>query len=109
MRAGLADAETDVKVAAAKSLGKFRSEDSVPALIKVLEDAKEAAEVKTAVADTLGEITGQKFGPEAAPWQTWLDGRKGLRVTQVDVDRALDRASQWILKLRPTGYVGTEG
>ncbi len=108
VRAGLTDAEAGVRIGAAKSVATFRSEESVPALIQRLEDTKEESDVKAAVADALGEITGQKFGPEANPWKTWLDGRKGLRVTQPDVDRALDRASQWLLKLRPDGYAGTE-
>jgi hypothetical protein len=108
VRAALTDQEPAVRGAAAKAVGTFRSEESVPALIKLLEDPKEEADVKTAVADALGEITGQKFGTEADPWKTWLEGRKGLRVTQVDVDRALDRASQWMLKLHPDGYAGTE-
>ncbi|KAF0243570.1 MAG: hypothetical protein FD180_3265 [Planctomycetota bacterium] len=108
VRAGLTDMEPDVRAAAAKAVGSFRREESVPALIRLLEDPKEEADVKTAVADALAEITGQKFGPEADTWKTWLEGRKGLRVTQADVDRALDRASQWMLKLHPDGYAGTE-
>lgn len=107
-RAGLTDAEDDVRIGAAKALGTFHSEESVPALVKILEDPKASDEVKNAVADALGEISGQKFGTDPAPWQTWMAGRKGLKVTQVDVDRALDRASQWLLKLRPDGYAGTE-
>lgn len=108
VRAGLSDAEPDVRIAAAKAVAAFRCEETVPSLIRLLEDPKEQEDVKAAAADALGTITGQAFGAEAEPWKAWLEGRKGLRVTQPDVDRALDRASQWLLKLRPDGYAGTE-
>lgn len=106
-RTGLGDAEPLVRVAACRVLGEFRSDDSVDALIKVVEfDLSE--EVKAAAGEALGGISGQKYGTEAAAWKTWREGRVGLRVSPAEVDRALDRAGQWLVKLHPNGFAGTE-
>jgi len=107
VRSALIDSEETVRIAASRALGSFRSEDSVSALIGVLENDK-ADDVKVAAGDALGLISGQAFGTDAKAWRSWQEGRKGLRISQVDVDRALDRAAQWLLKLHADGYAGTE-
>jgi hypothetical protein len=91
--------EPAVRAAAAAALATFRLFESAEALLAALEkEADEAA--AEAIAQALAAISGQALGKDPEPWRNWLDGQRGLRVTQADVDRALDRASAWILQHR---------
>lgn len=67
------DTDTDVRLAAARALGKLKDPDSVPALSLALDDNSPAIQYRAT--QSLQAVTGKKFETEKE-WREYLNGEK---------------------------------
>lgn len=65
-----ADASEDVQIAAIRAIGRFKSSEAALALRSVLEEEQPALQL--AAAESLGKITGQKFGKDVPKWLDYV-------------------------------------
>jgi len=75
----------------------------VPELMKLLAEEKRK-EIKEVIGDTLEKITLEKFGTDAAAWWRWWDKRPaGPTVRKADVDAAVKKGVDFLLKSHKSG------
>lgn len=64
------DASEDVQIAAIRSIGRFKSSEAALALRSVLEQEQPALQL--VAAESLGKITGEKFGKDVPKWLDYV-------------------------------------
>jgi HEAT repeat protein len=66
------DPDTDVKIVAARSLGKFKDPQAAQALASIVDDNNPALQ-QTAM-DSLRTVTGKDYGYSASAWREYMQG-----------------------------------
>jgi hypothetical protein len=66
------DTDTDVKIVAARALGKFRDPEAAKALATLVDDNNPALQ-QTAM-DSLRTVTGKDYGYSASAWRDYMQG-----------------------------------
>ncbi|MBI4833511.1 MAG: HEAT repeat domain-containing protein [Planctomycetes bacterium] len=102
----ISDAEKEISFAVIAHLAATGDYDIVPQLIE-LTGTEKREDVKKKILQALESIVGKNYGNAQKEWQEWWKEREKSKVSQEEIDKAIDKAKNYLLDKAATNITAT--